>query len=155
MVMHVNHSRSEHQWTTMINVWMTPHPIQEVLPLYTEVLFLCHQVAQLSLVGRACQVSNVTASPEEHHWMGSRFDIPSPAIVIIIIIESLKGNNGTEWSLNMKSDDCESTSYSQLSLSGTLSKPDTSLNRTANLVHSLPNCTCISVTELSLKRTPL
>ena len=37
----------------------------------------------------------------------------------------------------------------------TLSKPDTSLNRTANLVHSLPNCTCISVTELSLKRTPL
>ena len=39
--------------------------------------------------------------------------------------------------------------YSQLSLSGH------SLNRTANLVHSLPNCTCISVTELSLKRTPL
>ena len=37
----------------------------------------------------------------------------------------------------------------------TLSKADTSLNRTANLVHSLPNCTCISVTELSLKRTPL
>ena len=37
----------------------------------------------------------------------------------------------------------------------TLSKPDTSLNRTANLVHSLPNCTCVSVTELSLKRTPL
>ena len=37
----------------------------------------------------------------------------------------------------------------------TLSKPDTSLNRTANLVHSLPNCTCISVTKLSLKRTPL
>ena len=37
----------------------------------------------------------------------------------------------------------------------TLSKPDTSLNRTANLVHSLPNCTCISVTELFLKRTPL
>ena len=32
----------------------------------------------------------------------------------------------------------------------TLSKPDTSLNRTANLVHSLPNCTCTSVTELSL-----
>ena len=31
------------------------------------------------------------------------------------------------------------TIYSQLSLSGH------SLNRTANLVHSLPNCTCISV----------
>ena len=39
--------------------------------------------------------------------------------------------------------------YSQLSLSGH------SLNRTANLVHSLPNFTCIFVTELSLKRTPL
>ena len=34
----------------------------------------------------------------------------------------------------------------------TLSKLDTSPNRTSNLVH-LPNCTCTSVTELSLKWT--
>ena len=82
--------------------------------------------------------------------MGSRFDILSQAIVIIIIIiESLKGNNGTEWSLNMKSDDCESTSYSQLSLSGTLSKADTSLNETVALVPRVSalervDCICYS-----------
>ena len=56
------------------------------------------------------------------------------------------------WNSTFKNPDCTLAISVQSTLSKrTLSKPDTSLNRTANLVHSLPNCTCISVTELSLQ----